>query len=261
MAPLLLVPTMHDSSEDVFSSARFAQPLYEELQRASRGVKRPLVRRRPRTVTISDCVSTINPAIEYYTDEDIEAKWFSAVELRSIKVRAKDTSNELRKESEDSRQCCIAVAHRKTTLMLKSDFRNLVKLSPSTPDQDLSTWCARDDGRRGLERFASRDYAALRRIDISNTRQAVIEEHHRQKTTNTSNLEVIANLSREASRRARTFSRFIAAADTSASKQPARPVRRLARCFSEARPPPVRCAPPRKRSKLDFYQVVSPVHR
>ena len=69
------------------------------------------------------------------------------------------------------------------------------------------------DGRRGLERFASRDYAILRRSDITKTRQAVLGAAKLRCDADT-----IAHSAREASRRARTFARFFAAADADVAK-------------------------------------------
>ena len=53
----------------------------------------------------------------------------------------------------------------------------------------------------------------LRRNDIANTRQAVLEGARSMKTP-----ESIAQDAREASRRARTFARFFAAADSEADR-------------------------------------------
>lgn len=202
----------------------------------------------------------INPSPEYYTDEDVANKWYGQDDLHQIKQRAKEDSIELRKATK-GQDTCLCVAHRKTSLMLKSDFKSLIKLSPTTPDQDLSEWCSYDDGRRGLERFASRDYAALRRKDICNTRTSVMEEYARQRELCIQDPEAIAIIARDASRRARTFARFFAAADAGASKTADQPARRLpSRCQSEIRTIS-RCVPPRKRSKQyhrdDFFPVIS----
>ena len=173
-------------------------------------------------------VLIINAEPEFYSDDDVATKWFSNDDLARIKVHAKDLCNELRR-SDSPQDTTLTIAHRKTSLMLKSDFKALVKLTPTTPDQDLTKWCSYTDGRRGLERFASRDYSIMRRNDISNTLQAVLNGaklHH--------DAETIAHSAREASRRARTFARFFAAADADVSKNAEESLQRRAptRCVS-----------------------------
>lgn len=255
MAPLLNPAQMNDSGDDVFSNERFLWPLKMELEAATFQTFAPQNQRRA-IVQFEGETQVINPYPEYYTDEDIDIKWFGANELQQIKLKTKANCNELRRTTK-GQDTSLCVAHRKTSLMLNSDFKSLVKLSPTTPDQDLSEWCSYDDGRRGLERFASRDYAALRRNDICNTRTSVITEYSRQQALCISDSEAIAQLAREASRRARTFARFFAAADAGAAKKPDRPPRRLPpRCSSEVYTVS-RCAPARKRSKQyhrqDFF--------
>jgi hypothetical protein len=269
MAPLLL--DIHvDLSDDVFSSEHFALPLKRELESAVRVPRR----RGTAIVRFRDLSSpeVINPRPEYYDDSDVEIKWFVPQELQQIRHGAKVQSTELRR-SDQNQDCYLCLAHRKTSLMLKSDFKNLIKLTPSTPDQDLTKWCAHDDGRRGLERFASRDYNVLRRNDITNTRSSVLNEQYIQREQGAACQEKIAKAAREASRRARTFARFIAVADANEAKRAAQqeqerkapprtcstvqmvvPARRLpSRCQSELRPVS-RCAPPRKKSKA-FHQI------
>jgi hypothetical protein len=253
MAPLLNHAQFHDSSEDVFN----LWPLKMELDAATD--RKPF---RPSVLRFEALDQIINPFHEYYTDDDTTLRWYSMEELQRIKLQAKEDSNAIR-QSSTSQDTSLCVAHRKTSLMLKSDFKSLVKLSPTTPDQDLSDWCSFDDGRRGLERFASRDYAALRRSDIHTTRTSVIDEYARQRNMQNVDHEAVANLARESSRRSRTFARFFAEADAGASKktQHDEPFRRLpSRCRSEVQSI-VRHAPPRKRSKQyhkeDFYPVSS----
>jgi hypothetical protein len=257
MAPLINQALMRDSNDDVFSNENFLWPMKLELEAAS--WENCVPAERSTTVRFELETEVINPFPEDYTDEDVQVKWYCMDDLQQIKQRAKEESNELRKSSK-GQDTCLCVAHRKTSLMIKSDFKSLVKLSPSTPDQDLSEWCSYMDGRRGLERFASRDYAALRRNDICNTRAAVMQEYARQSEFYLSDPEAIANVAREASKRARTFARFFAAADADAAK-PDQPARRIpSRCHSEVRTIS-RCAPPRKRSKQyhrqDFFTVPS----
>jgi len=229
MAPLSSNPVEMDSSciDDVF----LFEPLKMELEAAFLEpivFLPPEVNYRRSGVRFQANETVINSGTEYYTDEDVQIKWYSNEDLAQIKLNAKELSNELRR-STSPQDASLTEAHRKTTLMLKSDFKKLIKLSPSTPDQDLTNWCSYNDGRRGLERFACRDYTMLRRNDIANTRQAVLEGSRSKKTP-----ESIAQDAREASRRARTFARFFAAADSEAAKTPAvSPGRRMpARCVS-----------------------------
>jgi hypothetical protein len=280
MAPLMK-QSFHDSSEDVFSNERFSLPLKMVLEAASYATTVVVKGRRSSPVRFEDQVQVINPETEFFTDEDVAIRWFGAEDLHLIKMGAKQQSVDLRNNAKNH-DSYLCVAHRKTSLMLKSDFKALVKLTPSTPDQDLSKWCSYMDGRRGLERFASRDYAALRRVDITNTRTSVIHEYSRQRSEGIFDLEFVANLARDASRRARTFARFFAAADAEATKHMTAPTETSiaaaggsspatlrcipARCQSHCTgvsssanelAAPQRCAPPRKRSKQyhrqDFF--------
>lgn len=221
MAPLVL--DVH--SGHAFSDERFALPMRYELEN--------VVKSKKRVRFSAKNSSVINPGAEYYTDEDIQIKWWAPDELMSIKKRAKHMSALLRKDSK-VHDCFLTMAHRKTTLMLASDFKGLVKLSPSTPDQDLQQWCSHEDGRRGLERFTSRDYCCFRRRDVTNSRLAVLEEQARQAENSFSDVEAVAKSSRAISRRARTFALFFGEADA-----------------IEARSNP----PPRKRSKTEHMML------
>jgi len=239
MAPFSTSPILLDPSpiDDVFHfeplkmelEAAFLEPLKLFPPEASSPLEQT---RSTSTISFRPETETINPEPEYYTDEDVQTKWYSNEDLAQIKFSAKELSNELRR-STSPQDTTLTIAHRKTSLMLKSDFKALVKLSPTTPDQDLIQWCSYTDGRRGLERFASRDYAVLRRNDISNTRKAVL-----QSVKEGQDAETVAQLAREASRRARTFSRFFAAADADAAKKTIQETtRRLpARCVSLSPP-------------------------
>ena len=256
MAPLLIQSSYHDSSEDVFS----LWPLKMELDATVATSEF----RAPPAIRFDNMDDIINPMPEYYSDDDIRIRWYTMDELQQIKQQAKEYSSTIR-QSNSSQVSCLCSAHRKTSLMLKSDFKSLVKLSQTTPDQDLSEWCSFEDGRRGLERFSSRDYAAFRRSDINLTRTSVIEEFARQRTMLFFDYEAVANHARDASRRARTFARFFAEADAGASKKTQRddipPVRTTpSRSVSELRPASRRL-PPRKRSKQyhreEFYPTAS----
>jgi hypothetical protein len=230
----------------VFSNECFAHPLKIQLE-ATCKPPRPQKRR----VRFDTEERVINPIQEFYTDDDVRVRWYGMEELCQIKQHAKEQSNMVRKRSKD-RDCLVAVAHRKTTLLLRSDFRAIVKLSPTTPDQDLARWCSYNDGRRGLERFSSRDYCAFRRSDIMNARTAVIEEQTRQRGQNSVDQEAIAQRAREASKRARTFAQVLATADDLEAQQvheeqveEEQEMRDLDDSFR-------RVAPPRKKSKLSM---------
>jgi hypothetical protein len=252
-----------NASDGVFSSERFTLPMKMQLEATMR---EPLhcssgclwgnnadfcSGKRQRRIRFDHFTRTINPDPEYYTEQDMSMKWFAAMELREFKVRAKELSNALRKSNKSQDQRSITVAHRKTTLMLKSDFKSLTKLSPSTPDLDITRWCLFSDGRRGLERFASQDYAVMRQSDIRLTRQAVLTEHARQVMNEEYDDEAVAKAAREVSRRARTFARFFGAADANVANRDEQSERRsLARCHSEAVTRP--SLPSRKRSKMQL---------
>lgn len=224
MAPLN-VNEFHDGA---FSDVHFSHPLRIHLAESL------LPQRSKRRVQFDIGEHVINPGTEYYTDDDIRIKWWGMDELATIRNEAKEMSRFLRKHEE----CDLTMGHRKTSLMLASDFKSLVKLGTETPDHHLRKWCAQDDGRRGLERFASKDYCCFRRRDINHTRSAVIAEQRKQKEHGFVDVEVTAQLARDASRRARSFAVFFAEADAAIVRA------------EEIRQPSFRRAPPRKRSKL-----------
>lgn len=253
-----------ESSDDVFNAARFTIPLQMELDAAMASgtsfiqpkKKQPWESHgRRRKIRFSPNLTIVNPSKEYFTDEDVKLKWLAASDLRQLKVGAKELSNRLRKSPRSLDQKTISIAHRKTTLMLKADFKALTKLSSSTPDEDLVRWCQSSDGRRGLERFSSRDYAAFRQIDIGKVRAAVRDECARQKESGIFDPEAIAAAAQQHSRRARTFARFLGAADASTAvhQRDSEGRRALTRCHSEAAPPQ-RGNLSRKKSKT-FHQA------
>jgi hypothetical protein len=234
LATVIMIEVQHGHA---FCNERFVGPLKLELETVR--LQQPKTPKR--RVRFDRNKKVINPEAGYYTDEDVQIKWWGFDELDGIKQRAKETSIVLRK-SLIGRESSLTMAHRKTSLILASDFKALIRLSPSTPDKDLQGWCSFDDGRRGLERFASKDYSCLRRQDITNTRESVMGEQQRQRETMKYDPEVIARVARETSRRARTFALFFGEADAR---------ERLA----IREPTFERRAPPRKRSKLahSFY--------
>ena len=214
MARLLFEITPHAHAQ-AFSTEKFSLPLKYGLDAVI--AESPKAKKRVRFSSANTRV--INSVTEYYTDEDIAARWWSSNELVDVKKNAKLMSAAIRRQSASDEQCPIAVAHRKTTLMLASDFKGLVKLSPSTPDQDLANWCRSEDGRRGLERFSSRDYCSFRRMDVASTRHAVLAEQERQLESAIVDDNAIAQVYRSASRRARTFALFLGEADSIEARQ------------------------------------------
>jgi hypothetical protein len=234
MAPLSSPYTLHNDSGhsyDVLSAERFADPLNCQLHK--------LTVSSPRRVRFSHQQDRIlNPQIEYYTDEDTKIKWWGNDALLQIRQRVKALSALLRHRAK-SHDCDLTMAHHKTTLILASDFHSLIKLTPSSPDQDLAKWCSQDDGRRGLERFSSKVYHCFRRRDVTDTRKAVIREQERQRAQKICDPEAIAQISAKGSRRARNFALFFGGADA----------KQILKREQEA---PARRAPPRKRSKISL---------
>jgi len=154
----------------------------------------------------------LNPETEYFSEDECLARWWSAEELQKIRQRAKTLCSRIRYHAkcEDYE---LITAHRKITLILTSDFRSLMKLSRSLPNQDLSIWCAYNDGRRGLECFASKVFSCFRTTDVVETREAVLREQVRQCRQGVNNPDMLAELCQRASRRARSFAHFMADAD------------------------------------------------
>lgn len=169
--------------------------------------------------------TVINEGLEEsICDAEIQQRWWTPEDLDDIKRRAKEMSIRLRQQAKE-KGCYIGMAHKKTSLMLTNNFPELVKLSPSSPDQDLGHWCARSDGRRGLERFASREYGICRKDDVLDARDAVFREQERQRKSHEQSsssmvpldAESMAKISKEKSRRSRTFSLFMGEADAQAA--------------------------------------------
>lgn len=193
---------------EINSAQQHKVPLRSSLRQAKVAGATP----SKRHVHFNPDQDVLNPGPEYYTDDDIEIKWWHGDVLCEIKQAAKNHSLRIRKQSKTS-ACCLTMAHLKIVMMLTGDFLSLVKLTESTPDQDLQYWCAYSDGRRGLERFASKDYSGVRRKDVQNVQMSVLEEQYKQQRWNRYDDEAIARVSLEGSRRARTFAHFIAEAD------------------------------------------------
>ena len=229
MAPLVV----EHPENDAFSATRFSLPMRNELEKDACQTKHRRKVKFGRPVVI-------NEVPEYYDEEDIPTRWWVPEELQIIRQNAKAIAEDLRnKSAANPSSCFIALAHRKTTLMLAADFKSLMKLSRSTPDQDLHQWCSWNDGRRGLERFSSQNYWGFRRRDVSNFRKGVVEEATRQKEHGFYDPEIIGKVAREASRRPRTFALFMGEADALEAS-----------CIQDE-PVPERRAPARKRSKTE----------
>jgi hypothetical protein len=211
----------------------------------------PVSPRQRRVTFYTGKTEIIEPVRDFNLNEKEDAKsctvssvWWSHADLFLIQQRAKTTSRVLRHVANNRMQDGpLILAHHKTTLILASDFRSLVKLPLSSPDQDLVEWCSRDDGRRGLERFVSKTYGCFRSHDVTKTRTVVIREQVRQKCAGINDPEAIAEMARNASLRARSFAMFFGGADASQAKD-------------ETKAPPVEehvkqsVARPRKRSKI-----------
>ena len=238
MAPLLVVE--HGESH-AFCASRFSEPLRQELPE-------DLPKRRRRVLFGGTSVIHREAESVEEAQANHERKWFTADELQSIRQEAKAMSSDLRsKGAANASSCFVTLAHRKTTLILSSDFKSLTKLSKSTPDQDLHQWCSWDDGRRGLERFSSQSYWVFRRRDISFFRESVMEESRRQQESGCHDPEAIAKVAREASRRSRTFALFMGEADA----LEANGVHLEATPRFRRAPPSLRQAPPHKRSRME----------
>jgi hypothetical protein len=139
--------------------------------------------------------------------------WWTVEEMSYLKHEARELCATIRKTTPDH-GCAVATAHEKTSLMLNKNLEALVQLSPSSPEQDLFRWGCKMDGRRGLERFASKSFAESRRQDVQDCRNAVLNEQQRQREKAIHDQEVLAKVARESTRRARTFALFFGEADS-----------------------------------------------
>ena len=154
------------------------------------------------------------------SEESVQSMWWNRDEVSRLRQSARELSATIR-ENSDVQNCPLVNAYKKTTLMLSNDLQALVKLSPTTPDQDLFRHCCKMDGRRGLERYSSKTFAASRHQDIVDCRNAVFQEQRRQKEElcgGELDPQLIAKVSREASRRARSFAVFLGEADSLISR-------------------------------------------
>lgn len=224
------------SDGDVFSEEMFVAPLKKEIDAVSFTPRRRRVRFNKR-------MKFIRAEEGCFADDEDNIRWWTKAELEEIRQGAKDLSTSVRRtpgEGDD-----LTMAHHKTTLVLKTDFRGLARLSEGTPDHDLRKWCANDDGRRGLERYSSRDYSCFRRKDINSTRDNVLAEQKKQRSYGVVDERILSRVARDASRRARTFAHYFGEAD---AKQ-ARAEEAAAARASLAAQPQSHCSPPRKRTK------------
>lgn len=237
MAPLLRDNSFESHNGplhvDTFSSERFAAPLKSQLEAIS---SIPVRTSRKRVRFDERLNQQVDPDATFYTDDDIEIRWCTERSLHEGRQRARELSSKLRELSK-SHDCDLTMAHRKVTLILKRDFNSLLKLTRTSPDQDLSAWCAEDDGRRGLERFTSKVYASFRKRDVAETVSAVLEEQRRQRLAQINDPELLAQASRTVSQRARSFANFFGAADAKQAQ-------------AKRETEPSRKAPARKRSKI-----------
>lgn len=155
----------------------------------------------------SDCFSS-----DTLSMEEIETLWWQKDELSEIRSNAKLLTKMFR---QDNRECYpIMMALKKTKLILNSEIQKLVQLPLSRPDEDLQSWCAKNDGRRGLERYASKEYATCHHNDLYRVRRAVLAQQAIQSEEDIYDAELVAESSRMISRRARTFALFMGEADS-----------------------------------------------
>lgn len=152
----------------------------------------------------------------FLTSNEIERVWWSGDELQSIKKRAKQMCCRLRKRLEPE-VCPVSDAYQKTKMVLNSDTKHPALCLANGLGGDLYQWCTSMDGRRGLERFASREFAALRRKDVIDTRSAVMQEQKQQAQAGERNAEAIANVAKLSSKTARVFAAFMGDADANVS--------------------------------------------
>ena len=184
---------------------------------------------RNHTVRFSDVEAQ---AIDFPGDDETSSStpptaecWLSQNEVAALQRNARDFSCELREGGIDNdSDKSLIMAHQKTTLMLKNDLAKLVQLPRTTPVHDLAAgWCGKDDGRRGLERYASKKFATSRRWDLINYKMAVLLEQNRQRMAAAAKEggkkemllddKLIASIARKSSRRSRTFALFTGEAD------------------------------------------------
>jgi hypothetical protein len=208
--PLRLFDMQRSHARNASSRDRFVDPVLEpkhELEKQS-----PVTRTgRKRRVHFGD-VHILNPDEEdYFTEADIEIRWWTLDHLQSIKVDAREWGATIRRSGR--RDCNLTIAYRKTTYMLAHDFQSLLSLPSTSPDQDLLEWCSCEDGRRGLERFSSKEFILNRKKDLAKTRESVLLEQRNQADCGVQDAEAIACASRKISRRARTFAQFLGQAD------------------------------------------------
>jgi len=199
---------MHPPSPPPCTSPRsildhFAVPLHEELKD---------IARLPRNVSFADNVEVFEFDDE---NDDDDNTWWTMTELNESRLQARSLACSRAQDTthpSHSRVLLLELSYRKTTLILDSDFASLLKLSASTPDQDLRLW--QKCNLRGLERFVSAEYGLGRCKDVVRTRRAVfrVQSAHAGAPDLA---ERIATRCREETRRARTFALFLGEADAS----------------------------------------------
>jgi len=145
---------------------------------------------------------------------DSNDKWWTRNDLGMNKLLIRKIGYAIRKNRRKQKGICpLAMGHHKTKLVLKSDFRRLVKLPLTTPEKDLQRWCAHNDGRRGLERIASKEYNATQVKDHIDIQKMVFKEQKLQQKLNIYDPERIAAICKEISKRSRTFANYMGTAD------------------------------------------------
>lgn len=155
------------------------------------------------------------------SQEEINSCWLKKEELHKLKMAAKKDSERLRRKdaaTNDDKASKFTMAYKKTKFMLNSNFKELMKLPLSRPDEDLTKWCLRNDGRRGLEKCVSKNFSIWRSKEIRNARKVVFNEQDLQREMNIKDPDAIAKVSRDCTNLSRSFAGFLGAADATAMK-------------------------------------------
>jgi len=215
---------MSQNNFNTFNSFNNNILLSKDMQQFQQFFLNQMVQQRTmkKRVCFSNNIEMIQNPIDCLTLEDISQIWWNREELALFKVASKNFSRELRKggdgiSSKDTTYPLV-MAQKKTSLMMNSDFKSLLKLTLKRPDEDLQSWCVSNDGRRGLERFICKENAIRQRNGIIKIRRSVFAMQQKLRTENSSwNVEKLAESSRVVSRRTRTLAHYMGSADAHAA--------------------------------------------
>jgi len=165
-----------------------------------------------------------------------EMLWYSDEDIEAIRKYSKEMSLLIRRRSKVEGRCCVNELCKKIFAKnnnidgddqeCNDDDDGTTTISSSSSShsclvQDLASWCKHEDGRRGLERFASKEYNLRRRRNINHHRSSILMEQERQKKMRSSLLNKeeentewkIAKISQELSKGFLMFANCIAKAD------------------------------------------------